>query len=98
WRRFPRRVTGRSVVVPGGNRFVGAPSAGPHVVGAPSAGPHVVVNRFNNFAFRDPHRFRNFAFVGAPFFYDYSGYGSGCWQPTSYGWQWSNICDDYATE
>jgi hypothetical protein len=82
-------VTGRSVFVPGGNRLGGAPVAGRRVFGNG-------VNNFNRFD-RDHHRFRNFAFVGAPFFYDYSGYGSECWQQewTSYGWQSSNICGDY---
>jgi hypothetical protein len=64
-------VTGRSVFVPGGNRFVGTSFTG--------------VNRFNNFAFRHNafffrrnaffrnrfffrhHHFRNFAFFGVPF-------------------------------
>src|ERR1700730_10895649 len=86
-------VTGRSVFVPGGNRFVGTPFAG-QVFG---------VNRFNNFAFRHNafffrhHHFRNFAFFGVPFAvgYDY-GYG-GCWRQvwTGYGWQWENVGYDY---
>ena len=82
-------VTGRSVFVPGGNRLGGAPVAGRRVFGNG-------VNNFNRFD-RDHHRFRNFGFVGAPFLYDYSDYGSECWQQewTSYGWQWSNICGDY---
>jgi hypothetical protein len=78
-------VSGRSVFVPGGNRFVGTPFAGRRVFG----------NRLD----RDEHhrRFRNFAIVGAPFLYDYSAYGNECWQQEwiSYGWQWINICDDY---
>ena len=62
-------------------------------------------NRFNNFAFRHHHRFRNFAFVGAPFFddyaaygnYDYAAYGNECWRQewTGYGWQWVNVCYGY---
>jgi hypothetical protein len=101
-------VTGRSVFVPGGNRFAGAPFAG----------RHFAINRFNNpFFFRNRfflhnrffpfrHRFfrNNFFFVGAPFFgfgawpyyYDYAAY-DGCWRRiwTGYGWQWTNICYDY---
>ena len=55
-------VTGRSVFVPGGNRFAAAPFAGQRFAGS----------RFNHFAFRNRffagrHRFRNFAFFGAPF-------------------------------
>jgi hypothetical protein len=81
-------VTGRSVFVPGGNRFIGTPFAG---------------NRFNNFAFRRNafffrrNRFRNFAFVGAPFFAGYAAYGDYCWQQTwtPYGWQWVNACYGY---
>lgn len=53
----------------------------------------------DDFAFRHHHRFRNFAFVGAPFFddYDYAAYGNGCWQQewTGYSWQWINVCNDY---
>jgi hypothetical protein len=79
-------VSGRSVFVPGGNRFAGTPFAGRRVFG----------DRLDrdDFAHR---RFRNFAIVGAPFLYDYSAYGNGCWQQEwiSYGWQWINICDDY---
>jgi hypothetical protein len=87
-------ITGRSVFVPGGNRFVGAPFAGRRFVG----------NRFNNFAFRRNafffrhHHFRNFAFVGGPFFYDNAAYyGNYCWQQswTPYGWQWVNVCYSY---
>ncbi|MGH6846230.1 MAG: hypothetical protein ACREC0_01965 [Methylocella sp.] len=80
-------VTGRSVYVPGGNRFARAPFAGRSVFG----------NRFED-RFEHHHRFRNFVFVGAlgwPYYYDY-GYG-GCWRQawTSYGWQWVNVCNDY---
>ena len=82
-------VMGRSVSVPGGNRFVGAPVGGRRVFGNG-------LDR-DDFAFRDHRRFRNFAIVGASFLYDYSAYGNGCWQQEwiSYGWQWINICDDY---
>jgi hypothetical protein len=78
-----------------GNRFAGAAFARGPVFG----------NRFNNFnrsrnfAFRHHHRFRNFAFVGAPFFYDDYGadYDDGCqrqvWTP--YGWNWANVCYGY---
>ncbi|TPW00410.1 MAG: hypothetical protein USCAAHI_00136 [Beijerinckiaceae bacterium] len=89
-------VTGRSVFVPGGGRFVGAPFAGQRFVG----------NRFNNFAFRRNafffrhHHFRNFAVVGAPFFYDYAAYGNGCWRQvwTSYGWSGPTPATITATE
>jgi hypothetical protein len=79
-------VTGRSVVVPGGNRFVGAPFAGLRVVPSTTS------------LSRNHQRFRNFAFVGAaPFFYDYAAYGNGCWRQewTGYGWQWVNVCYGY---
>jgi hypothetical protein len=72
-------VTGRSVFVPGGNRFAGAPFAGR-------------VNRFSTFSFRH-HHFRNFAFVGAPFVAGYAAYGDWCWRWD--GWQWINACYDY---
>jgi hypothetical protein len=92
-------VTGRSVFVPGGNRFVGAPFAGQRFSG----------NRVNNFAFRHNafplrnrfafrhNHFRNFLFVGAPFLAGYAASGDYCWRQawTSYGWQWINVCDSY---
>jgi hypothetical protein len=93
-------VTGRSAFVPGGNRLVGAPFAGQRFSG----------NRFNNFAFRrnafffrnrfafQHRRFRNFAFVGAPFLAGYAAYGDDyCWQQTRtpYGWRWVNVCYNY---
>jgi hypothetical protein len=69
-------------------------------------GRSVAIDRFDRdhrFFFRH-HRFRNFAFFGAPFFgfgawpyyYDYAAYG-GCWRQvwTGYGYQWTNICNDY---
>jgi len=94
-----RMLTGRSVFVPGGNRFVGAPFAGRHIF-VNRFHNFAFRNRFNNFAFRHPfffrhHRFRNFAFVGfgVPFAYDYAAYGNGCWRWD--GWQWINICYDY---
>jgi hypothetical protein len=73
---------GRSVFVPGGNRFVRGPFA-----------RHVFFNRFNRFGFRH-HRFRSFAF-GAPFVY--AAYDYGCWRPvwTGYGRRWINVCYDY---
>ncbi len=76
-------VTGRSVFVPGGNRFVGAPFAGRHAF---------VNRRFfdegrrDRFEDRFRHRrffvnqFDNFAFFGVPFAYDYATYGNGCWR------------------
>jgi hypothetical protein len=77
------------------------------VVSAPRfTGRSVAIDRFDldhRFFFRH-HRFRNFAFFGAPFFgfgawpyyYDYAAYG-GCWRQvwTGYGYQWTNICNDY---
>jgi hypothetical protein len=90
--------TGRSVFVPGGNRFVGAPFAGRHAF---------VNRRFFDEGRRDrieerfEDRFRhrrfffidNFAFFGVPFAYDYAAYGNGCWRWD--GWQWINICNNY---
>jgi hypothetical protein len=91
-----RMFTGRSVFVPGGNRFVGAPFAGRHAF---------VNRRFFDEGRRDRfedrfrhrrffrNRFDNFAFFGVPFAYDYAAYGSGCWRWD--GWQWINICSQY---
>ena len=91
-----RMFTGRSVFVPGGNRFVGAPFAGRHAF---------VNRRFfdedrrDRFEDRFRHRrffvnrFDNFAFFGVPFAYDYAAYGNGCWRWD--GWQWINICYNY---
>ena len=56
--------------------------------------------------FRHHRHFRNFAFVGEPFFYDYAGYGNYwwyggygnyCWQQvwTPSGWQWFDACAGY---
>jgi hypothetical protein len=101
-------VTGRSVFVPGGNRFAAAPFAGQRFA-VNRFNNFGVRNRFNNFALRDRfffrhHHFRNFAFFGAPFFgfgawpyyYDYAANG-GCWRQvwTGYGLQWVNVCNDY---
>lgn len=74
---------GRSVFVPGGNRFVRGPFA-----------RQAFFHRFNRFGFRH-HRFRNFAFFGAPF--AYAAYDYGCWRPiwTGYGRRWVNVCYDY---
>ena len=89
-------VPGRSVFVPGGNRFVGAPFAGRHAF---------VNRRFfdedrrDRFEDRFRHRrffvnrFDNFAFFGVPFAYDYAAHGNGCWRWD--GWQWINICYNY---
>jgi hypothetical protein len=89
-------ATGRSVFVPGGNRFVGAPFAGRHAF---------VNRRFfdedrrDRFEDRFRHRgffvnrFDNFAFFGVPFAYGYAAYGNGCWRWD--GWQWINVCYDY---
>lgn len=91
-----RMFTGRSVFVPGGNRFVGAPFAGRHAF---------VNRRFFDEGRRDRfedrfrhrrffvNRFDNFAFFGVPFAYDYAAYGNGCWRWD--GWQWINICNNY---
>jgi hypothetical protein len=93
-------VTGRSVFVPGGNRFVSAPFAGRHIF-VNRFHNFAFRNRFNNFAFRHPfffrhHHFRNFALIGfgVPFAYGYAAYGNGCWRWD--GWQWINICYDYS--
>jgi len=89
-------ATGRSVFVPGGNRFVGAPFAGRNAF---------VNRRFfdedrrDRFEDRFRHRrffvnrFDNFAFFGVPFAYGYAAYGNGCWRWD--GWQWINICYEY---
>jgi hypothetical protein len=59
-------------------------------------------HRFHHFDRDDPvffwhHRFRDFAFFGVPFAagYDY-GYGA-CFRPiwTGYGYQWTNVCNEY---
>jgi hypothetical protein len=76
--------TGRSVFVPGGNRFVGTPFARRHAF---------VDRRFfdegrrDRFEDRFEHHFRHrrffvnsfddFAFFGVPFAYDYAAYGNG---------------------
>jgi hypothetical protein len=58
---------------------------GTRVAGAPVAG-------------RQQHHFRNFVGVPyyVPYYYDYAGYGNGCWQQEwiSNDWQWINVCDD----
>ena len=90
-----RMFTGRSVFVPGGNGFVGAPFAGRHAF---------VNRRFFDEGRRDRfedrfrhrrfgNRFDNFAFFGVPFAYDYAAYGNDCWRWD--GWQWINICYNY---
>ena len=95
-----RMFTGRSVFVPGGNRFAGAPFASRQAF---------VNRRFFDEGRRDRiedrfedrfrhrrffvNRFNNFAFFGVPFGYGYAAYGSGCWRWD--GWQWINICYDY---
>ncbi len=55
-------------------------------------------DRFNRRFDRDDfrhHRFRRFAFFGAPY-YAYAAY-DGCWRRvwTSYGPQWVNVCGNY---
>ncbi|MGH6813930.1 MAG: hypothetical protein ACREDM_16875, partial [Methylocella sp.] len=60
-------------------------------------------DRDDRFFFRH-HRFRTFAFFGAPFFgfgawpyyNDYAAYG-GCWRQVwnGYGYQWTNVCNGY---
>jgi hypothetical protein len=88
-------VTGRSVFVPGGNRFVGAPFAGQHAFVSrrffDEGRRDRVEDRFED-RFRH-RRFDNFAFFGVPFAYDYAAYGNGCWRWD--GWQWINICYGY---
>src|ERR1700731_1628645 len=104
-------VTGRSVFVPGGNRFVGAPFAGRHAFfnggRFDRREDSLREGRFDRFEdrFGDRRFFfnRNFAFFGAPFAfgvpfaYDYAAYGNGCWRRvwTPYGSRWSNICNNY---
>jgi hypothetical protein len=93
-------VTGRSVFVPGRNRFVGAPFAGQHAFVSrrffDEGRRDRVEDRFED-RFRHRrffvNRFDNFAFFGVPFAYDYAAYGNGCWRWD--GWQWINICYNY---
>jgi hypothetical protein len=101
-----RMFTGRSVFVPGRNRFAGAPFASQHAF---------VNRRFFDEGRRDRiedrregrrdrddrfrHRrffvngFDNFASFGAPFAYDYAAFGNGCWRWD--GGQWINNCNNY---
>jgi hypothetical protein len=80
----------------GGGMIGGAHFSGNHFASAPFAHagfPH----RFGRVGFRDGrfhHRFRNFAFFGAPF--AYAAYDS-CWRRvwTQYGPQSVNVCADY---
>jgi hypothetical protein len=65
--------------------------------GAPLANRRYV-GGFRDPAFcRRPRHFRNFAFVGGPFLYDFSPYGNYCWQQvwTPSGWQWLDACAGY---
>jgi hypothetical protein len=93
-----RMFTGRSVFVPGGNRFVGAPFAGRHAFVNRRFFDEGRRDRFED-RFRHRHFFVNgfdsFAFFGLPFAYDYAAYGNGCWRWD--GWQWINICYDYGS-
>jgi hypothetical protein len=95
-------VTGRSVFVPGGNRFVGAPFAGQHAFVSrrffDEGRRDRIEARRDRFEDRFHHRrfgnrFDNFGFFGLPFAYDYAAYGNGCWRWD--GWQWINICYGY---
>ncbi len=98
-------VTGRSVFVPGGNRFAGAPFAGRHAFvnrrffdeGRRDRIEDRIEGRRDRFEDRFRHRrffvFDNFAFFGVPFAYDYAAYGNGCWRWD--GWQWINTCYNY---
>ncbi len=84
-------VAGRSIFTPGGNRFGSALAPG----------RAAFARRFHDFDFRHHHHFRNFAFLGAPFEFGYGLYGygyDGCWRQvwTAYGYQWVNVCYDYA--
>jgi hypothetical protein len=102
-----RMFTGRSVFVPDGNRFVGAPFAGQHAFVNrrffDEGRRDRIEDRFEGRRDRIEDRFRhrrffvnrfdNFAFLGVPFAYDYAAYGNGCWRWD--GWQWINICYDY---
>lgn len=89
-------VTGRSVFVPGGNRFARAPFAGQHAFVNSHFFDEGRRDRFED-RFRNRrffvNRFDNFAFFGVPFAYGYAAYGNGCWRWD--GWQWINICYDY---
>jgi hypothetical protein len=83
----------------GGGRFFAAPFAGRHMFNNGFNSFGFRHHHFHDFAFRHHRHFRNFAFIGAPYAYDY-GYDSsddGCWRQllTSYGWQWTNVCYDY---
>ena len=92
-----RMFTGRSVFVPGGNRFAGAPFASRQAFVNRRFFDEGRRDRFEDrFEDRLRHRrffvnrFNNFAFIGVPFAYDYA---DGCWRWD--GWQWINICYDY---
>ncbi len=102
-----RMFTGRSVFVPGGNRFAGAPFAGRQAFvnrrffdeGRRDRIEDRIEGRRDRFEDRFRHRrffvnrFDNFAFFGVPFAYGYAAYGNGCWRWD--GWQWIKICYDY---
>ena len=92
-----RMFTGRSVFVPGGNRFAGAPFASRQAFVNRRFFDEGRRDRFEDrFEDRFRHRrffvnkFNNFALIGVPFAYDYA---DGCWRWD--GWQWINICYDY---
>jgi hypothetical protein len=101
-----RMFTGRSVFVPGGNRFVGAPFASRHAfvnrrifdegrrdrIEDRREGRRDRDDRFRHRRFF-VNGFDDFAFFGAPFAYDYAAYGNGCWRWD--GGQWINICNNY---
>jgi hypothetical protein len=59
--------------------------------GANSGDRHFGGGFHNRACFRHHRHFRNFAFVGGAFFYDYGNY---CWQQvwTPSGWQWVDVC------
>jgi hypothetical protein len=65
--------------------------------GMHGAGRHFVGGFHGPAYYRHHRHFRNSAFVGGPFFYDYAGYGNYCWQQvwTPYGWQWVDACSGY---
>ncbi len=65
--------------------------------GAPLANRHYVGGVQRPACFRHHRHFRNFAFAGGPFFYEYAGYGNYCWQQvwTPSGWQWLDACAGY---
>ena len=83
-----RWLTGRIEVATKLLRCVAAAAIGAAIVaaapgfagGAPFAGRRFVGGFHDPACFRHHRHFRNFAFVGGPFLYDFSPYGNYCWQ------------------